>query len=349
MDDRIIQFRVGVVVIAAILIAGTLVLWFGEEIRDTYTIYLKYPSAPNVTIDTPVRKNGVRIGRVTQVDLLDDGVLLTMKVDQGRKLKTSEQPRIVTASILGDAVVEFVLLDESKWPEEVREIQDGETLIGDNAAAGSPTEVLQMVVDMQDNIEAAFSAVEAAGTKIAELTDGLKSVVGGNDDEMKMILAKTNRALDQFTAAVGNVNEVIGDPEVKSDLKETVASLPKTVAEARLTLAEAKTTLRSFAQLKDSVQQNLDNLEGLTRPLGEHGDDFVTAIEQSIAQFQQALGQLVAFTEALNHSEGTLGQFVHDRELYDRINRAAANVEEVSDHLIDQIFAPLSADQQWEP
>ncbi|APR54092.1 enoyl-CoA hydratase/isomerase family protein [Sphingomonas koreensis] len=26
-----------------------------------------------------------------------------------------------------------------------------------------------------------------------------------------------------------------------------------------------------------------------------------------------------------------------------------ANVEEVSDHLIDQIFAPLSADQQWEP
>lgn len=333
MDDRIIQFRVGVVVIAAVLIAGTLVLWFGGEIRDTYTIYLKYPSAPNVTIDTPVRKNGVRIGRVTQVDLLDDGVLLTMKVDQGRKLRTSEQPRIVTASILGDAVVEFVLLNKSEWPDEVREIQDGETLIGDNATAGSPTEVLQMVVEMQDNIEAAFGAVESAGTKIAELTDGLKSVVGGNDDEMKTILLKTNRALDQFTAAVGNVNEVIGDPQVKSDLKRTFASLPKTVNEANQTLAEAKTTLRSFVQLKESAQRNLDNLQGLTQPLGERGDEFAAAIQQSIVQFQQALAQLVAFTETLNNSEGSLGRFVHDRELYDRVNRAAANVEEVTRRL----------------
>ena len=66
------QFRVGVMILATILIAAILVLLFmgsSPLLHGTYTIYIKFNDAPGVTRDTPVRKAGIRIGRVRDVQL----------------------------------------------------------------------------------------------------------------------------------------------------------------------------------------------------------------------------------------------------------------------------------------
>jgi len=330
MEDRIIQFRVGVVVLAAFLIAGTLVLWFGDGIRHTYTIYLKAQNAPGVAVDTPVRKHGVRIGRVSQVDLLDDGVLLTLNIDEGRVLRTSELPRIATASLLGDAVVEFVPADEKDLPAEVHVIKNGETIVSTGAGPTGPSDVFQVVVDLQDKIESAFESVELAGQKIAQLTDSFDSIVGKNDDQMKSLLAKSDLALDQFGKAMANVNDVIGDEQLKQKIRETLVRLPVVVEEARLTLTDARTTLEGFARVGQRAERNLENLEGLTRPLGEQGDEIVATIQRSIGRVEEIMTHLVQFTQALNNPDGSLGRLVHDPELFERINMAASNIEEVT-------------------
>jgi phospholipid/cholesterol/gamma-HCH transport system substrate-binding protein len=103
------QFRVGVVVIAAIIITGILIISFREGFRRQYTVYIRFPSAPGVTAGTPVRKHGVLIGRVVGVKLLEDGgVELTARIDRKYTLYTNDVCRISTASLLGDAVVDFV-------------------------------------------------------------------------------------------------------------------------------------------------------------------------------------------------------------------------------------------------
>ena len=63
MDERVVQFRVGVTVLASLIITGILALLFGElpsVLRGSYTVYIKFASAPGVSQDTPVRKSGIR-------------------------------------------------------------------------------------------------------------------------------------------------------------------------------------------------------------------------------------------------------------------------------------------------
>ena len=71
MDERIMQFRVGVMVLATLIITAILVLLFGKVPslvpHATYTIYVRFPEAPGVTRDTPVRKSGILIGRVSDI------------------------------------------------------------------------------------------------------------------------------------------------------------------------------------------------------------------------------------------------------------------------------------------
>jgi phospholipid/cholesterol/gamma-HCH transport system substrate-binding protein len=111
MDNRVVQFRIGVLVLASIVLAVALVLLFGDLpswLGSSYTIYVHVADARGVQPGTPVRKSGVLIGRVTEIDFAEQGgVRLTLQIDGKVKLHRDETCQIRT-SLLGDAEVDFV-------------------------------------------------------------------------------------------------------------------------------------------------------------------------------------------------------------------------------------------------
>ncbi len=137
MNERIMQFRVGVMILATILIAAILVLLFmgtSPLLHGTYTIYVKFNEAPGVTRDTPVRKDGIRIGRVSNVQFADDdtGVLVTAEIDRDRRLYSNEQCKATSSLLMGDAILEFVRNPNVQG--ERTPIENGAVLQGQRAA-----------------------------------------------------------------------------------------------------------------------------------------------------------------------------------------------------------------------
>ena len=75
MENRVLQFRVGLLVLATLLITFLLVMYFGELLTlgpGKYSIHVQLPEAPGVAQGTPVRKHGIMIGRVEKVVFDDD-------------------------------------------------------------------------------------------------------------------------------------------------------------------------------------------------------------------------------------------------------------------------------------
>ena len=115
MDDNGYRFGVGVLVLASAIIGVLLIAFFGAVPKfwvERYRFTVNFPSAPNVGVDTPVRKNGVLIGRVAKVELRQQrggGVDLMLEIDSSYKLSVGEVPRIKTGSLIsGDSIIEFV-------------------------------------------------------------------------------------------------------------------------------------------------------------------------------------------------------------------------------------------------
>jgi len=66
------KFRIGVMVLGAVLAAVILVMVFGghsSQFQRTYTICVKFPSVSGLSTGAPVRKNGIRIGEVSKIEL----------------------------------------------------------------------------------------------------------------------------------------------------------------------------------------------------------------------------------------------------------------------------------------
>ena len=85
MDERVLRFRVGVVVVAAAIITIILITLLGawpSPFTPRYTLHIVFPAAPGVTVDTPVRKSGIEIGRVSSLELREKGGVLRHAQDQ---------------------------------------------------------------------------------------------------------------------------------------------------------------------------------------------------------------------------------------------------------------------------
>src|SRR5438477_12802756 len=110
MDERVVKFRVGVMVLATLMIAGIMMLVFGNApslVQGTYTLFVKFPQAPGVTQETPVRKSGILIGRVYAVQFEPDGgVRVTLHINASVQLRVDETC-VISTTILGDSVLQF--------------------------------------------------------------------------------------------------------------------------------------------------------------------------------------------------------------------------------------------------
>jgi len=340
MDERILYFRVGIVILAAAIVSAILIMLFGLGYQSEYSVRMNFPQAPGVTVGTPIRKNGVLVGRVSEVLLLDDGVQVTAEIMSDRKIKKSELPRIGTATLFGDAVVEFVPGEQPKTDEVY---EDGD-LIAQGLVARNPLEALDNFADLQEDfkltmqtVQQAGGSIDTAGQEVAALARNFNGRVNDDDSDLRQMMTKANKALDDFSLAMASMNEVLGDEELRNGLKRTMEGFPKLFTEAELTLASTRDTLDSFQRLGSqfervgaSAERNLANLENFTQPFGDRGEELALKVERTIDNVDALVLELGTFSSGLSSSEGSLGLLMNDQELYLKLNRAATNIEDAT-------------------
>ena len=338
MEERIIQFRVGVVVVASVCIGIILILYFGEGWKPKYELLLKTRMAPGVSKNTPVKKNGILIGRVWNVETAIDGVLLTLRIDEGEKIYSGDICEFQSSPLAGDTTLSFV-----QGEELGEELQDGDA-VRKVKPGTRPQDLMEMVVDLRGSIEEAFSKIGDAGEQIArtsedigEISRKLNSALGDDESEfrnfftdLRSVAGQAESALANFNSVMSNVNNLVGDEETQAKIKTTIQSFPDLVNNAQSTLTQTQETLQRFSSVGERADRNLANLESFTETLGENGDDFAKEIRETLARVNRLSGELEQFTRSLNHSEGTIGLLINDPELYHRFVGAAENVEDIT-------------------
>ncbi len=317
MDERVVQFRVGVMVLASLIITGILALLFGElpsALRGGYVIYIKFASAPGVSQDTPVRKSGQPIGRVTKVEFAPDNeVLVTARINGNVDLYCDEAVRIKTG-LLGDAEMEFV--PGSKRPTKRVRIKPGDLLVGTVMV-----DPLQAFADLEGNLTRAFTALGDAGNEVAKLAKSLNDQVNTND--FSRVMNETEGALKSFQKSMADVDDIIGDENVKRDLKKAASDLPKV-------LADTRETMSGFQKTVALANENLRNVQTFTGALDKQGENIIGNMSQSVERLDELLGQMNRFSRQLNSREGSLGQLVSNPDLYNNLSQAAENVNKLT-------------------
>ncbi|QDT69579.1 mce related protein [Planctomycetes bacterium MalM25] len=341
MSSRSQEFRVGVVALALAGVGGLLAtVGTGVSLPlglgpSPYTLKIRTDRAPGVGPNTPIRKDGVVIGRVVSTQFLPEGgVLVTADIQPGSPIYQSDTCRIRPSSLFGDAVISFVYAGDGSPVEKVT----ADSLVT-AAALPDPVEALtSLQVDIGPTIESIGRAAES----IEELTTRVNSALGedfGGDrmislaDEASQALADFQQTMQVMTDTMTQLDKLVSDPALKESLDE----VPALLADARSTVNKATNTLDSFGGVVTSAETNLKNLEGFTEPLGERGEELSQLLAESIENLNKTLTDASTFVSAVTDSRGSLNRLLNDPQLYENVANVIYNADVVLRQLNERL------------
>jgi len=272
-------------IIVGIFVVGAIcaLLWLIFQFRDlpgavtkmsSFPVLVQFPTAPGVQRDTPVQFCGYQIGRVTKV-------MAPMKIRDLNSGLEYHQTKVVLS-----IDKKFVNIPSNV---EVKLMTRG---------LGSSYIELKLDptnIPSQDDPNAYLAA-----NTLLQGSTGMTSEFFPEESQKKL-----EQLVDQLSKLAQNINDVVGDPNSKSNFKSILANMSNASKKATETFEE-------FKKLSAAGTTMLKSLEGDT-------DKFVTSIVATSEELGKTLAEMRVTLEKINSGQGTAGKLVNDAQLYETL------------------------------
>jgi phospholipid/cholesterol/gamma-HCH transport system substrate-binding protein len=347
MNERLMQFQIGMFVIVAGLVLTMMIVWFGESpsiLRDQVYLKVRYNEAPGVITGVPVRKSGIRIGEVFDIAFDErpgapDGVLVTLALDRRYKLHQGTQARL-TRSLIGDVAIDMMPGSSAEVQPTAR--SPGAAPLIEGEVAADPSKALAAATTAFESAGDTLSAIKEAATGLSRLSksgDRLDNFLTTWDQTGKTV-AETGKNISKAANAINRFVD-----ENQGDFQPALADIRKVAKKLNDTLDpkmqdSVKTGVDKIASAAARLDSELAQLEPAIKELGGPVDQKpVTDIGQAVRRINLLAADLELLTSKLRNgrgglnTEGSLQKLLTQAELHDNLNAMAVSANQAIQQL----------------
>ena len=213
------EVLVGLVITVAVIVTVLGSLWLARGgLSKGYPLYAKFPWGAGLKQGQPVLLVGVNVGYVDQVDLHEDGILVTtLRIQNHYKVPVTSKAAVVPNGIFGD---QAVALTPSR--PDPRSFKDGDTV-----PIGPSTPGIAELTSKADSVMRSVNAVTSALEH--------EMVAAGGIRDLRSTISATNRLVIDFAAIAA---------EQSRQLSATMTSLRR--ATGAIDPAKVDSTVKNF-------------------------------------------------------------------------------------------------------
>ena len=308
LETRLGMF-VALIVLAAVLIIEIL---GGVEFRRGYRLHALFNTAQELKVGDRVKMAGVEIGRVENIALATNKVIVTMKLRADAEVKTDSKATIKFTGLLGQ---NFVSIDFGS--PVARRLSDDQYV----ATAEQP-DLSAMMAEIHDvtvgvtNLTRSFT-----GIKIDKLVGPLMDFIETNSGPLTLTISNLQNVSSQIAQGKGTVGKLIYDDSLYASALNTVSNLQRSSDEIKLTIADARKVI-------DDVNAGQGTLGKLVKD-----ETLYTEATAMMRNFRE-------ISDKINQGQGTVGKLINDEEFYRNAKLTLQKVDQATEGLEDQ--GPLS-------
>ncbi|MFK2820374.1 MlaD family protein [Flavobacteriaceae sp. LMIT009] len=255
-------------------------------------------------------------------NLLDSSRVFYTVYDNVEGLATSA-PVTISGNVVGK-VQEIAFTEDGSAKLKVKLLVDSDFKFSKNSKAqlyeaGLIGGKAIAIIPAFDDAVNAESGDELQGT----IKAGLSELVNQKLTPLQEDLGKMLKSADELLI---NINEVF-DAETKANLKGSISEL-------NATITSFKSTSNSLNKILESNQEKLDstitNFESTSKSLASITDEVAKAnLAATITELQSTINNFNGLLNAMNNGEGSMGKLMKDEALYNNIEGATKELEEL--------------------
>ena len=275
-----LEVRVGILVVAGLAVVMAMVLLIGQFawFQKSYTIYADFTDIEMLDTDFPVRLAGVKVGRVRDIQFVEDKVRVAMSIKQEIGIREDAVITITTGIILGETYVQI-----SIGSPTAPYLENGTIVQGvDPVSTDRLMTTVQSVADRMDRLSASMDAILGEKEKA----------------DLREIIATTRKLTD-------NIETITR--ENADNVRETILAYKQAAADLSQNLNRLSENMNKLvAKLSDVVDENRANVKEATETFSRVGP-----------QLEETIATLERITEKIDAGEGTIGKLVSEETIYE--------------------------------
>jgi ABC-type transporter Mla subunit MlaD len=322
---------VGLFAITGVVVLGVLMIKFGEAPSwlggHEYPISIQMKWLGGISIGSGVFMNGVQVGRVgdlrfADLDHPEEGVFIDVYVQSGYPIPSSATAIVKPAGLgIGRGYVDLRVSPGIALPPLKT---DGTAVIEGEMSAPFGDIIPPEMLDAFQRTVTHVGDFAQALTPVAEDLHDLLQRRTVEDIESGPAPANLATVVQRFDITLQNVNDVIGDPQVQSGLRQAVVN----IQDASVEIKDAAANFRALsANLKTDEQRLVEQFDNTLQEVTETARTAVTVLNATA----QVATNLQSASRDLAEGKGTLGLLLRDPKLYEGAQLFFARLTEAAD------------------
>ena len=287
------ETKVGIlaVVAIAILILGYSFLRGNDVFSREITLYTTYDRVDGLTESKPILVNGYQVGRVSKMELLQDGRIRTeFKVKRDYAVPINTVAMLSSTDLLGGKAIVFELGDSAVYAKN-----------GDELPAGIQKNIMEQVEPIQK--------------KAQDIAAVLDSVLNSINNTINVDFQRDfNRSINSIANSLQNLEGIT------RQLDGLVVSERNRISDI---VGNVESITSNLKENNERIGNVLANLDSITDQVAKA--DFA----QTITSANKAMADFQSITDRINQGQGSIGLLLNDEQLYDNLNLASKNLEEL--------------------
>ena len=164
---------------------------------------------------------------------------------------------------------------------------------------------------------------KSGDTLVGDIDEGLLELV---NDRLKPLQEKIENAVVSADSLITSINQVL-EPETRDNIKGSIASLNETMASFK----SAANNLDGILQKNSGkLDRTFTNLDELSSNLNSFSDTLSKVeVNRLVGEFEGVIKDFRGIADGLNNGEGTAGKLLKDDKVYDNLDRATKQLEEL--------------------
>lgn len=280
--------KVGITVVLAVIILlyGIAFLKSFKIDVETNDLIVFFTDVNGLKEGDPVSVNGVPKGKVTTIELSGDSVKVSFLLGKDVTLKKDYN---ITVSML--------------------ELMSGKQV---SIKPGKSNELADVTKPLTG----------AKANDVVALIETMNNV----GDEVKSVAMKMDSTIDNLNLVVYNINDIVGDPALKSDIKSTAGNFNAAAINLNSLLVENRTNLRNLTAKLNNIVDNVDNTVSDAKPEFKQTITDIRSLTMRLDSIAISMNQFIVDTR---DTSGTVGKLISNDKLYENLNSTVISLDKL--------------------
>ena len=311
-----LETRLGIFVALAVIAAVLILETVGgvERFRRGYRVNGLFNNVQELKVGDRVKMAGVEIGRVQNLALTNNKVLVTMKIAAARRndVKTDSIASVKFTGLLGQ---NYVAIDFGT-PGAPPASEDSYLNTEEGPDVSAIMQKIDNVATGVENLTKSFT-----GFKIDDLLGPLINLIDANQVPLTSTISNVQSITTQFAQGKGTVGRLIYDDTLYNSALSSVTKLEDAASQIKFTIADAR-------HIIDQVNSGQGTIGKLLKD------------ETLYHETTESMTNLKEILQKMNQGQGTVGKLLNDQELYRNAKLSLQKLDKATEGLEDQ--GPLS-------